>query len=188
MLHICTLFLFACFPTLPCEILVFPVLWRLHSRNSKLSHLFLTFPHTQAQHMAPAAYSFFSPRGISLLLLPIRVVSPIAQVVKTCAVMLKSQVSAPMMYEGEAVVEQFKMQFCLHPKCATTRSKINLMCKILQIALVKAQIPVSHFRCQSCSCSSHIFFSLRSICIIVQFSALPHCVPLPFFFAQRKAS
>ncbi|XP_026698970.1 replication protein A 14 kDa subunit [Athene cunicularia] len=92
--------------------------------------------------MAPAAYSFFSPRGISLLLLPIRLVSPIAQVVKTCAVMLKSQVSAPMMYEGEAVVEQFKMQFYLHPKCATTRSKINLMCKILQIALVKAQIPI----------------------------------------------
>ncbi|XP_008628225.1 PREDICTED: replication protein A 14 kDa subunit [Corvus brachyrhynchos] len=86
--------------------------------------------------MAPAAYSFFSPQGISLLLLPIRVVSPIAQVVKTCAVMLKSQVSAPMMYEGEAVVEQFKMQFYLHPKCATTRSKINLMCKILQIALI----------------------------------------------------
>lgn len=137
--------------------------------------------------MAPAAYSFFSPQGISLLLLPIRVVSPIAQVVKTCAVMLKSQVSAPMMYEGEAVVEQFKMQFYLHPKCATTRSKINLMCKILQIALVKARIPVSHLRCQSCSCSNHIFFSFE-ICIIVQFSALSLKVPLPFFLAQRKAS
>lgn len=109
--------------------------------------------------MAPAAYSFFNPQGISLLLLPIRVVSPIAQVVKTCAVMLESQVSAPMMYEGEAVVEQFKMQFYLHPKCAITRSKINLMCKILKIALVKAQIPVSHLRCQSCSCSNQTFFS-----------------------------
>lgn len=137
--------------------------------------------------MAPAAYSFFSPQGISLLLLPIRVVSPIAQVVKTCAVMLKSQVSAPMMYEGEAVVEQFKMQFYLHPKCATTRSKINSMCKILQIALVKAQIPVSHLRCQSCSCSNHTFFSFE-ICVIVQFSALSHNVPLLFFLAQRKAS
>lgn len=136
--------------------------------------------------MAPAAYSFFSPQGISLLLLPIRVVSPIAQVVKTCAVMLKSQVSAPMMYEGEAVVEQFKMQFYLHPKCATTRSKINSMCKILQIALVKAQIPVSHLRCQSCSCSNHTFFSFE-ICVIVQFSALSHNVPLLFFLVQRKA-
>lgn len=107
--------------------------------------------------MAPAAYSFLSPQGISLLLLPIRVVSPIAQVVKTCAVMLESQVSAPMMYEGEAVVEQFKMQFYHHPKCATTRSKINLMCQIFRVALVKAQVPVSHFRYQSCSCSSYIF-------------------------------
>lgn len=123
--------------------------------------------------MAPAAYSFFSPQGISLLLLPIRVVSPIAQVVKTCAVMLKSQVSAPMMYEGEAVVEQFKMQFYLHLKCATTSSKTKLMCKILQVALVKAQIPVSHFRCQSWSRSNHFFFL-----IIVQFSALSHTVLL----------
>lgn len=113
--------------------------------------------------MAPAAYSFFSPQGISLLLLPIRVVSPIAQVVKTCAVMLKSQVSAPMMYEGEAVVEQFKMQFYLHPKCATTRSKINLMCKILKIALVKAQIPVSHWRCRSCRLQSHFFPFLSAL-------------------------
>lgn len=136
--------------------------------------------------MAPAAYSFFSPQGISLLLLPIKVVSPIAQVVKTCAVMLKSQVSAPVMYEGEAVVEQFKMQFYLHPKCATTNSKINLMYKISQIALVKPQIPVGHFRCQSCSCSDHIFF-LFEICIIVQFSALSHRAPLPCILAQRKA-
>lgn len=44
--------------------------------------------------------------------------------------MLQSQVSAPMMYEGEAVVEQFKMQFYILPKHATRR-KINVMCKIL---------------------------------------------------------
>lgn len=135
--------------------------------------------------MAPAAYSFFSPQGISLLLLPIRVVSPIAQLVKNCAVMLKSQVSAPMMYEGEAVVEQFKMQFYLHPKCATTRSKINLMCKILQIALVKAQIPVSHFRCQSCSCSNHIFFSLRSA-LLYSFQLYHTVFPFPSFLHKEK--
>lgn len=133
--------------------------------------------------MAPAAYSFFSPQGISLLLLPIRVVSPIAQVVKNCAVILKSQVSALMMYEGEAVVEQFKVQFNLHPKCATTRSKINLMCKILQIALVKAQVPVSHFRCQNCSCSNHIFFSLRYALL---YSLQLYHIASPFPFSHKE--
>lgn len=144
--------------------------------------------------MAPAAYSFFSPQGISLLLLPIRVVSPIAQVVKTCAVMLKSQVSAPMMYEGEAVVEQFKTQFYLHLKCATTRSKIKLMCKILQVALVKAQIPVSHFRCQSRSHSNHIFFSLSSALlysfqlyhILFSFLAKKGSILISIYMAQKS--
>lgn len=134
--------------------------------------------------MAPAAYSFFSPQGISLLLLPIRVVSPIAQVVKTCAVMLKSQVSAPMMYEGEAVVEQFKMQFYLHPKCATTRSKINLMCKILQIALLKAQIPVTWGA--RAAVAPITFFSLLRSALSYSFQLYHICSP--FLLSCTKKS